>query len=68
MIDPLTGLETSENREDVYLSPGAQVIFSRVFLANHDVVVSYQYETNLSNDDFEDFENHIIGVKSVWRF
>ena len=68
VIDPLTGLETSENREDVYLSPGAQVIFARVFLANHDVVVSYQYETNLSNDDFEDFENHIAGVRSVWRF
>ena len=68
VIDPLTGLETSENRKDVYLSPGAQVIFARVFLANHDVVVSYQYETNLSNDDFEDFKNHIAGVTSVWRF
>ncbi len=68
VIDPLTGLETSENRKDVYLSPGAQVIFARVFFANHDVVVSYQYETNLSNDDFEDFKNHIAGVTSVWRF
>jgi len=62
------GLETSEDREDIYLSPGAQVIFSRVFLENHDVVISYQYETNLSNDEFEDFENHIAGVRSVWRF
>ncbi len=64
----VSSLSTSENREDVYLSPGVQVIFARVFLANHDVVVSYQYETNLSNDDFEDFENHIAGVRSVWRF
>ena len=68
VIDPETGQETSENREDIYLSPGLQVIFARVFLANHDVVVSYQYETNFSNDDFEDFENHIAGVRSVWRF
>ena len=60
--------ETSENREDVYLSPGVQVIFSRVFLDNHDVIVSYQYENNLSNDDNEDFENHTAGVRSVWRF
>ena len=67
VIDP-AGRETSEDREDVYLSPGAQIIFSRVLLENQDIIVSYQYQTNLSNDDFEDFENHVAGVSLVWRF
>ena len=58
----------SKGRRDIYLSPGAQVIVSRVLADNHDIIVSYQYQTNLSNDDFEDFENHIAGVSLVWRF
>ncbi len=58
----------SNDRRDLYLAPGAQIIVSRVLLGNLDVVFSYQYERNLSNDDLEDFQNHIAGVQSVWRF
>jgi hypothetical protein len=52
----------------LYLVPGVQIIVSEVLLENHDVIVSYQYERNLSNDDAEDFNNHTSGVTSLWRF
>jgi tetratricopeptide (TPR) repeat protein len=58
----------TNKRRDLYLVPGAQLIMSRVFHPRHDVVIGYQYERNLSNDDFEDYENHIARVRSVWRF
>ena len=58
----------TKDRRDLYLVPGAQLIMSRVFHPRHDIVIGYQYERNLSNDKFEDFENHIARVRSVWRF
>lgn len=58
----------SKDRRDLYLVPGVQIIVSEVLLGNHDVIIGYHYERNLSNDDAEDFENHTSGVTSLWRF
>lgn len=58
----------SNNRQDVYLSPGAQLVLIEPILKNSDVIFSYQYENNDSNDNLQAYSNHIVGVQTIWRF
>lgn len=58
---------TSE-RHDRYLSPGLQLILKEFPLTRADLVLGYQYEDNGSNDPAETFTNHIVSLRSVWRF
>lgn len=58
----------TQSRRDVLLSPGAQVIFSGLIGRNFDVIVSYTFEYNSSNDGIERYTNHIVGVRLLRRF
>ena len=55
-------------RVDTFLSPGVQLVLVAPVLRNSDVILSYQFERNLSNDRFERYDNHIVGVRLLWRF
>lgn len=56
------------DRRDIYLSPGVQLIVKEVIAQRHDLVFGYQYEDNRSNSSSDDFINHLVSVRSVWRF
>jgi hypothetical protein len=55
-------------RRDRYLSPGAQIILKEFLSKRHDLIFAYQLEDNSSNDDTVTFDNHILSVRSLWRF
>lgn len=57
-----------KTRHDRLLSPGAQIILKELFWKRHDLIFAYQFEDNSSNDDTETFDNHILSVRSLWRF
>lgn len=56
-----------KTRRDYLIAPGAQLVFPRLFSSRHDLIVSYKYERNLSNAGFENYQNHVVGLRSVWR-
>lgn len=56
------------DRRDQYLETTAHLIFRNVMNQQFDVRVDYRFENNFSNDDFEDFENHVIGMRIIGRF
>jgi hypothetical protein len=56
------------NRRDHLVSPGFQAIISALFDARMDLVFSYNFETRFSNDGLQRFNNHIAGVRVLWRF
>ena len=55
-------------REDTQIEPTAHLVFPHVFGRNLDLRIDYRYEENFSNDNTEDFENHVIGGRVVKRF
>lgn len=56
------------DREDWMLEPTVHLVVPRLAGSKFDVRVDYRYEHNDSNDAFEDFENHVVGVRTVRRF
>ena len=58
----------SKDRRDIFLSPGAQVVFKDVLGLKSSLRLEYRYEKNLSNDDFEDFDNHVVTIRAVRKF
>ncbi len=58
----------TKDREDIFLSPGAQVIFKDLFGLKSSLRFEYRYEKNLSNDDFEDFDNHVVSIRAIRKF
>lgn len=58
----------TKKRRDTFLSPGVQLVLVAPVLRNNDVIFSYQFEHNISNDRFERYNNHIVGVRLQWRF
>ena len=58
----------AERRRDTYLAPGAELIFPQLFHPKHDFIIQYRFENNVSNDGTENFNNHVAGFRSVWRF
>ena len=57
----------SKNRRDVVLSPGAQAILTGLFNNRADLIVAYRFEYNTSNDGFERYTNHVVGIRMLWR-
>ena len=55
-------------REDVQIEPTAHLVFPNVRGRNFDFRVDYRYEENFSNDNTEDFKNHVVGGRVVKRF
>lgn len=60
-------LGTAERR-DWYISPGAEVLIRNVGCDGCDIKADYRFEKNYSNDDTEDFVNHVVGVSGIKRF
>ena len=56
-----------KTRQDFLLAPGAQLVVPRLFSNRHDLVLAYRYERNLSNSGLENYQNHVVGLRSVWR-
>lgn len=55
-------------RHDYFISPGAEVMFRNVVCTGCDLRLDYRYERNFSNDDTEDFFNHVLSVSGIKRF
>jgi len=65
--DQTVAFGTAE-REDVQVEPTAHVIFPNVGGRKFDFRIDYRYEENFSNDNTEDFSNHVVGGRVVKRF
>ncbi len=57
-----------EEREDYLIAPGAEILFRNVACQGCDIKADYRFEQNFSNDDSEDFSNHVVGVSGIKRF
>jgi hypothetical protein len=57
----------TKHRRDVLVAPGAQLIVAGLFKGKADVILSYRFEYNSSNDGFLRYVNHIAGVQMLWR-
>lgn len=55
-------------REDYFLSPGAEVLLLNIACPGCDLKFDYRFEQNFSNDNTEDFFNHVVAVSAVKRF
>lgn len=58
----------SQHREDVFIAGRIQLVVRGIGWKNHDLIFQYQAIHNASNDNFEEYTNHIIGIQSAWRF
>lgn len=58
----------SKDRRDYFIRPGTRLIFRELFSPDHTLVIGYAFEHNLSNYGNANFDNHVVAVKSVWRF
>lgn len=58
----------SNDRHDTFIEPTAHLILDDPFDAGFDVRFDYRYEENFSNDDTEDFQNHVAGTRLIRRF
>ena len=57
-----------KERNDTFIAPGAQFIFKEVLGHNSNIKLEYRFEKNFSNDNTEDFENHVIGIRTTRKF
>ena len=55
-------------RYDYFISPGAEILFRNVVCEGCDVKADYRFEQNFSNDDSEDYSNHVVGLSGIKRF
>lgn len=58
----------TNDREDVLIEPTAHFLLPGIFGSNFDFRIDYRFEHNDSNDPTEDFDNHVVGVRSVRKF
>jgi hypothetical protein len=58
----------SKNRRDHVFGPGAQIIITSLFVDQLDVVGSYSYELRNSNDGLQNYNNHALNLRWIWRF
>ncbi len=57
----------NKNRRDLLVAPGAQFILAGLLKSRADLIFSYRFEYNSSNDGYERYTNHIAGVRVLWR-
>lgn len=57
----------TEHRRDLLVAPGAQVIVAGLVRGRADLIFSYRFEYNSSNDGYQRYTNHIAGVRVLWR-
>lgn len=58
----------TNDRKDWFLEPIAHLILRNFKGTRFDFRVDYRYEHNDSNDPFQDFQNHVVGARTVRRF
>ncbi|GBF25979.1 hypothetical protein MnTg02_01015 [bacterium MnTg02] len=58
----------TKDREDIFIEPTAHLILHHPAGTEVDLRVDYRFEKNDSNDSAEDFENHVVGVRTLRRF
>lgn len=56
-----------DNRNDVTMRPGLNVLFKDVLGPQTGVRFDYNYEYNDSNDPDHDYDNHILGLSFITR-
>lgn len=54
-------------RRDFLIAPGLQLIFAQVLESPFDLIASYTYEQLIPNDTVFRYNNHIVGVRVLWR-
>jgi hypothetical protein len=59
---------STKNRSDLTLVPTAHVLVPNIRGSKFDLRLDYQYQTNDSNDAFEDYDNHVISASTVRKF
>lgn len=59
-------LET-KNRRDILIAPGAEMIVAGLFKGKADLIFSYRFEYNTSNDGYMRYGNHVAGLRMLWR-
>lgn len=57
-----------KERRDTFIEPTAHVILADPFKGDFDLRFDYRYEENFSNDDTEDFQNHVFGTRVIRRY
>jgi hypothetical protein len=60
--------DESKNRRDHTFIPGVQAIVPGLAGNRADLVFHYAYEHRTTNDGPQRYENHIAGVRVLWRF
>ena len=58
----------TNQREDWFIEPAAHLVIPNVIGRNGDLRVDYVFQHNDSNDPTQEFDNHIIGARTVKRF
>jgi hypothetical protein len=58
----------TKNRRDHYFAPGVQFIAASLIADRLDLVGSYTYELRSSNDGIQNYSNHLLSLRWVWRF
>jgi hypothetical protein len=58
----------TKNRRDFVIAPGAQFILTSLFVDQLDVVGSYTFEWRHSNDGLQNYNNHSLSLRWIWRF
>lgn len=58
----------TEEREDFYLAPEAEMLFRDIICYGCDIRLRYRYEENFSNDGTEDYFNHSVIASGIKRF
>lgn len=60
--------DDTKNRRDHTFAPGAQAIVSGLAKGQADLVFHYTYERRTTNDGPQRYENHVAGIRVLWRF
>jgi hypothetical protein len=58
----------TKNRRDHVFAPGVQLIVTSLFLEGFDLIGSYNYELRSSNDGLQNYNNHSLSMRWIWRF
>jgi len=59
---------SGKDRRDTRLEGTAHLIFDDLIEDNIDLRFDYRFEHNDSNDSDEDFDNHVLSSRIVWKF
>ncbi len=56
-----------KHRRDFIVAPGVELIVAGLISGKADLIFSYRFEYNSSNDGYQRYTNQIAGVRVLWR-